>query len=115
MNLKKKLKFNNPNMLFINTTFNKTILNQSESCIQSQTFYDLNEFFKCYMYFASNMLIETIFQLLLIICTILFNTLVIIILILSKEISVFDKIIIGHSIVDGLTGLFDIPLYHISK
>lgn len=33
----------------------------------------------------------------------------------STKISIFDKVIIGHSFVDGLTGLIDMPLFHLAS
>jgi hypothetical protein len=49
--------------------------------------------------------------------TFIFNLLVIVLLWFRKtgKLSIFNKVLIGHAFVDGLTGLIDIPLFHISS
>jgi hypothetical protein len=49
--------------------------------------------------------------------TIIFNLLVIVLLWFKKtsKLSVFNKVLIGHAFVDGLTGLISMPLFHISS
>ena len=74
------------------------------------------QFFECYKYFLINNLTESILSWLLIFCTI-FANLVVIILIHrnSEKITLFDQILINHCLLDGLTGLVDIPFYHINS
>ncbi len=74
------------------------------------------QFFECYRYFLINNLTESILSWLLIFCTIFANLFVIILIHRNSEkITIFDQILINHCLLDGLTGLVDIPFYHINS
>lgn len=89
-------------------------ISTTESCETQRVINDLNEYFKCYNYFASKYLAKCIFQIALFVTTIILNFIVITLMISKKhKLSVFDQILLGHSIVDGLTALIDMPIYHI--
>ena len=74
------------------------------------------QFFECYQFFFLNNLIESILSWLLIFSTIFANSFVIILIHRnSDKITIFDQILIYHALLDGLTGLIDIPIYHINS
>lgn len=77
----------------------------------SRNFFEL---FKCYEYHFCQSVISSVLSILLIVGTIISNSLVIMLIKRnSLKLTIFDKILIGHSIVDGLTGLIAMPFYHI--
>ena len=66
------------------------------------------------MYFLENWPVVCAAQFILIVLTVVFNAWVIVCMLNnSASRTIFDSIMLGHAIVDFLTGLFDIPLYHI--
>ena len=74
------------------------------------------QFFECYQFSFLNNLIESILTWLLIFSTIFANSFVIILIHRnSDKITIFDQILINHALLDGLTGLIDIPIYHINS
>jgi hypothetical protein len=74
------------------------------------------EFIKCYWYFFRFSFANAILHLVISFGSIIANTAVVyLILKRSIKLSIFDKILIGHALVDGLTGLIDVPLFHISN
>jgi hypothetical protein len=74
------------------------------------------QFFECYKYFFINNLTESILSWLLIFSTIIANLFVILLIHRnSDKITIFDQILINHCLLDGLTGLVDIPFYHINS
>ena len=77
----------------------------------SRNFFEL---FECYEYHFCQSVISSVLSILLIVGTIISNSLVIMLIKRnSLKLTIFDKILIGHSIVDGLTGLIAMPFYHI--
>jgi hypothetical protein len=96
---------NDPNYIIINqfsnissNLTNLVDLENSSTCNQPQIFSNLNDFLICYNYFASMHLFKTIFGLLLIIGTIVFNSLILIFrMIGSLKIKVFDQILVGNN------------------
>ena len=92
---------------------NQTNLSLADYCKTPQTFYTSEQFFKCYDYFAKQKPVATFFEILLSCGTVFSNLLVVICIVFgSKKKTCFDKILFGCCIVDGVTGLIDIPLYH---
>jgi hypothetical protein len=90
--------------------------NLSNSCVSPQYFDNSGEFFKCYVYLLfSQQPIFGIFQISLSIGVIIFNALVIISMIIgsNRHATCFDQILVGHCLVNGITGIVDIPFYHI--
>jgi len=74
------------------------------------------QFFECYKYFFINNLAESLLSWLLIFCTIFANSFSIILIHRNSEkITIFDQILINHCLLDGLTGLVDIPFCHINS
>lgn len=95
---------------------NNNSINTSISCLSPQFFDNSHEFFECYAYFLiSQQPVFGIFQILLALGSIIFNSLVLISMIIgsNKHVTCFDQILVGHCIVNGITGLVDIPFYHI--
>jgi hypothetical protein len=96
------------------------LLNSSDenvtSCDTPQTFTTFQTFFICYQIQFRQNILESVAGLFIIIGTCSLNFLVILILLRkpASTKSVFDTILMGHSIVDGLTGLVDIPFFHIN-
>jgi hypothetical protein len=83
-------------------------------CESKKTFTNFDDFFKCYNFFASENLFLTIFEWSVAGAATFFNSLVVISLIFeSKRMNCFDKVLVGFCLVDGITGLVDIPLFHI--
>ena len=89
-------------------------MNFSNNCSISQTFTDLNEFLECYITNFEKSITMSIFSLLLALCVVGSNALVIVLIKRnSLKQNVFDQILIGHAVVDGLTGFIGIPFYHL--
>lgn len=90
-------------------------MNESiNNCFEKVNFTNIIDFFECYKHYFNENMIVSILALILIIGTIVLNLIVIILIIKnSTKLTIFDQILIGHSIVDFLTGLIDIPFYHI--
>lgn len=93
-----------PYYIIINIS-NDSLSNLTDSlknftCNQPQTFSNLNEFLECYNYFASMYLFKSIFGWLLILGTIVLNSLILIFrMIGSLKIKVFDQILVGNYII----------------
>jgi hypothetical protein len=86
-----------------------------DSCEIPQTFNSIEKFFKCYGYFYNQAPSVSILQVLLFIGAFLINFLVIILLYTRPiKISIFDQILIGYCLVNGITGIVDIPFYHVA-
>ena len=98
-----------------NTNSTNPWTNSTEfSCDIPQFFESFESFAHCYAYFSSRAIHLPILELFLAFSAFLANLLVVILIYLKPaKINVFDQILIAHSIVDGLTGLVDIPLFHI--
>lgn len=84
------------------------------SCLKPQIFNSSTEFFICYSQIYSSNWLKATSGILLSVLTVTLNTLVIILLV-KKPIrtTIFDQILIAHCLVDGITGLIDIPLFHL--
>lgn len=90
--------------------------NSSLNCNIPQYFSASEKFFSCYdVLFELKWPLHTT-EILLAFFIVLFNALVMVILIKkSTKLNLFDKIMICHCIVDGLTGLLDVPFFHFSS
>jgi hypothetical protein len=85
-------------------------------CETHQTFSSIEKFLKCYGYFFNRSSSSSILEILLFIGAFTINFLVIILLYARPiKISIFDQILIGYCFVNGLTGIVDIPFYHVSS
>lgn len=108
-------------MDFINATFdNKSSyfddqyenLIDYEDCINGESMQSYFQFFKCLKYYLSKSILASCLVLGFSFCTFLLNVIVIIFITkLKHHKTVFDKIFIGHSIVDALVGILVIPNY----
>ncbi len=76
---------------------------------------NFDEFSNCYQYFFHINISASILTIILIVATVILNLLVIVFIKKNKKngLSAFDQILLGHAIVDGLTGLVDVPFYHV--
>ena len=93
---------------------NQTSSNDLFNCTTPQYFTDLDLFGHCYAYFFLAQTFSSVGQCVLIVGTVSFNSLLIISSWKSSGSNcVFNDILVGHALVDGITGLIDIPLYHI--
>jgi hypothetical protein len=92
---------------------NTTLDVQFDDCFHPSEFEGFSRFLSCYIYICKNNLIGTLFTWMMIIIAILANILVLYIKCYrSNTYTIFDRILIGHLIVDLLTAIFDIPFYH---
>ena len=99
------------NQLNESSYLNSSNISFIEYCLIPKDFDSLYELFECYGALFQTRYEESFLEFGLAIGTVLLNLLVAI-LIFTKpvKLSVFDQILIGHCIVDGVTGLIDIPL-----
>lgn len=89
-------------------------LTEIDYCSEPKSFRSINELFSCYSVLSKNKTVIITLQLLLIVCTVLANLAVFLLKCKNKRSkNVFNLILIGHSIVDGVTGLVDEPLFQI--
>ena len=103
------------NLSHNNTTTTPTINFTVRNCEELQTFENFTDFFHCYEYFFIKSYYKSLAHWVIIAGSIFFNGLVMILtLIGSTKFTVFDQILFGHCIVDGLTGIIDIPLFHVN-
>ena len=100
-------------MNFSTTNFSTIPGNVTINCTELQTFVQLDDFLVCYDYFASLDPETVTGQYVLIVGTLCLNLMLVFFVSRSPKLGVFDHILIGHSIVDFLTGLLDAPFYHI--
>jgi hypothetical protein len=98
---------NSNNSIALNCTFDLLNVNQTDygldylNCSVPQTL-SFARFFECYAFFYNIMPTKAILELGLAFFAILLNLLVMILILSDKnKINVFDKILVGHSIVDG--------------
>ena len=91
-------------------------MNETEFCEIPHEFHTFNEFFICYTYFVSKQKLKSSLELFLIILVIGFNLILTLFIIFQNNFNIplFGQIIISHCIVEGFTGIFDIPFYHIN-
>ena len=99
----------------MNQTIDLSLLN-NYTCDVPHQIYTIAEFQKCYVYFANKYKLASALEISLIIGVIFFNSLVIFCMLASSsKKTCFDKILVGYCLVDGVTGIIDIPLYYISN
>jgi len=103
---------------YTSTTYNISVI---QACVTPQTFISFAEFVQCYKFFFSHSFLVSILEILLILSTVFFNLLLILLIYFKprlrreKHLTCFDKIYIGQAFVDGITGLLDVPLFHIEN
>ena len=98
---------------FSNRTFNFSNKTFDEICRIPQTFSNIHDFFECYSVIAKEEPEHCVLELFLAASVVFLNSLVVVCMIFgSNKKTCFDKILFGYCLVDGITGLFDIPLYH---
>ena len=106
------------NLLNGSNTTNETTSPTSTSqydCETPHLIVDFNEFVHCYQFFFVQSTFNSVCQLVIIVGTIFFNALLIALTLCHKgKRTAFDDILVGHAFVDGLTGIVDIPLFHIN-
>ena len=82
-------------------------------CLKHQTLNSINEFIKCYNTLYAYHWGRATVEIILATLVVTLNSFVIFILLRNgKRKNLFDKILIGHCIVDGITGLVAIPFFH---
>ena len=83
-------------------------------CSQQQQL-SLQEFSQCYRLFFRERPVEVLAGISVAVLSFVFNALLIVALKQSqtKKMCIFNTILIGHGIVNGLTGLVDIPIFHV--
>lgn len=95
----------------LNSTENDTL-----NCLYDQNFATANDMLYCYRYFYRQRWVISTAEILLALSIVTFNTLVVILLAKKPralgKLSIFDKIMIAHCVVDGFTGLLDVPFFH---
>ena len=85
-------------------------------CLEAKTFSSSSEFFACYSLLYRYNWEEATAEIILAIATVLLNALVIFILVKRpNKNNIFEKLLIAHCIVDGMTGLLAIPFFHITE
>lgn len=95
--------------------FNGSFINYCKplNCSSDNNRTTTNSFLSCYRQLYQYRWMLNTLEILLAVLIVAFNTLVIIILARKPtKMSIFDKIMIAHCIVDGLTGLLDVPFFH---
>jgi hypothetical protein len=93
---------------------NHSNLSDLEFCLIEQNFQSSSEFFHCFKLLFVHRLGVAVFGTLLVTGIVLAN-LGLIIHKLRNKISIYDQIIIGNCIVDGLTGVVDVPFFLIAN
>jgi hypothetical protein len=82
------------------------------SCANAESMESIGQFLLCLRYFLGKSIVTSCILVIFSICTAIFNIIVIIsINRLKQQKTVFDKIFIGHSIVDALVGILVVPNY----
>ena len=100
------LNFNISNLIILNTS----------NCSIPHTSKSFDDFARCYDQFASKKKLEQILGIMLIVSGSLTNLAVILLIYLrSIKFSYFDKILVNHCIIQGVTALVDIPFFHINR
>ena len=105
-----KISFNNS----LNAS-NETYTDFRKYCYTPKTFTNLTEYFECYQIIAGEKMIVTVLELLIAFSAALVNGFNIFCLFVgtSKK-TCFDEILIGYCLVNGITGLIDIPFFHVN-
>ena len=92
---------------------NNTTNDELAHCFTPSEFEGFSQFSLCYSYISKKYLIGTLFTWFLVTICIMANSLVLYIKFFrTNSYGIFDRILMGHLIVDLLTGIFDIPFYH---
>jgi hypothetical protein len=100
--------------LSLNQT-NETFIDFRTYCYTPKTFTNLTEYFKCYQLIASEKVIISVLELLVAFGAALVNGFNIFCLFVgSTKRTCFDEILVGYCLVNGITGLIDIPFFHVS-
>jgi hypothetical protein len=94
---------------------NETLVDFKTYCYTPKTFNNLTEYFQCYQLIASEKVLISILELLVAFGAALINGFNIFCLFVSStKRTCFDEILVGYCIVNGITGLIDIPFFHVS-
>ena len=94
------------------TNDNSTLLLE---CLKPHIFSSSSEFFACYSLLYRYNWEKATAGIVLSVFAFLFNSLVIVLLVkMPHKKNIFEKILIAHCIVDGVTGLIDVPFFHIT-
>lgn len=102
------------NRLHVYEYENNTNYINDSICNDPKSINSIQILFECYKLFAQRKIYLSILELGLVVGIMSANLIVIIFILRKKQPkTIFDKILIGHSIVDGLTGLLDVPYFHI--
>ena len=84
-------------------------------CYTPKTFTNLTEYFECYRLVASEKVAISILELLVAFGAAFINGFVVFCLFVSSsKKTCFDQILVGYCLVNGITGLIDIPFFHVS-
>ena len=100
---------NNTTEIFANGTSNA-------SCATPHSMHSASEFFACYAAMSSGIRFEQLAELSLALTSVVANALcALAISYKSANFNVFDKILVNHCLIQGLTALVDIPIYHVQE
>ena len=91
------------------------LVNDTEMCLQPQAFVSFSTFLNCYGIIFRIKSVECILELSLAFITVVLNSTVvwsILSELKTRPLNMFDQILVGQAIVNGVTGLVDISLYH---
>ena len=104
----------NDTYIIINYNFSLNDTFETELCEKKQFFINVHAFLFCFDYFYSKLWLTCTIQLLICIGIVVFNSLVMILMWANSDnITKFDQIIFGHSMIDGITGVVDSSLYQV--
>lgn len=101
-----------------NTNYSLWTSTMLKNCSTPQNFASAFDMLKCYRLLYTLRWELNTAEILLALLIVAFNSLVVVLLATKKKqqtttkISIFDKLMIAHCIVDGLTGLLDVPFFH---
>ena len=90
-------------------------MSNTSLCLIPHTTASIEEFIHCYKFFFKKNVSVALIEIILIIGTVLANLTVGLLIYKhsKRKLTCFDQILIGHAIVEGLTGLIDVPFFHI--
>jgi hypothetical protein len=101
--------------LSLNQTNETTYVDFRTYCYTPKTFTNLTEYFQCYQLIASEKVLISVLELLVAFGAALVNGFNIFCLFVSSsKRTCFDEILVGYCLVNGITGLIDIPFFHVS-
>ena len=105
-----KISFNNS----LNAS-NDTYTDFRKYCYTPKTFTNLTEYFQCYQLIASEKALISVLELFVAFGAALVNGFnIFCVFVGSGKRTCFDEILIGYCLVNGVTGLIDIPFFHVS-